>query len=217
MSLDDLAFIEGLNKWTPLREVLVRVDTASALSTRAKLPVAPMVETPSYSYAATMQPPEHLVYAGFWLRFVALVIDVFIIIAVRISLGFLLSSFIVLFAYLTGTDVDKMTSSSNVNITMFMLLCIMEFVRFAVILVIDWLYFAKFESGPMQATLGKRILGLKVTDEEGRRIGFGRASGRFFGKIVSLLTLYIGFIMAAFTDRKQALHDMIAGTLVVKR
>jgi uncharacterized RDD family membrane protein YckC len=72
------------------------------------------------------------------------------------------------------------------------------------------------ESSSAQATIGKRIMGLRVMDLEGQRIGFAQASGRFFGKIISGLILDIGFIMAGFTERKQALHDMIAGTLVVK-
>lgn len=79
-----------------------------------------------------------------------------------------------------------------------------------------WLYAAYFESSEKQATLGKQAMGLRVTDETGRRISFGRATGRHFGKIVSALILFIGYIMAGFTARKQALHDMIAGTLVVR-
>ncbi len=67
-----------------------------------------------------------------------------------------------------------------------------------------------------QGTVGKKILGLRVTDLNGNRVSFGRASGRFFGKIVSGFTLMIGYIMAGFTEKKQALHDMIAGCLVVK-
>ncbi|MEO7324222.1 MAG: RDD family protein [Dokdonella sp.] len=83
--------------------------------------------------------------------------------------------------------------------------------------IVDWLYFALQESSAAQATLGKRAMGIKVTDDYGRRIGFGRASGRFFGKIISGLILYIGFMLAGWTARKQALHDMIAGTMVVFR
>jgi uncharacterized RDD family membrane protein YckC len=73
------------------------------------------------------------------------------------------------------------------------------------------------ESSSWQATLGKKALGMEVTDMEGRRIGFGRATGRTFGKIISAFILYIGFLMAAFTEKKQALHDMIAGCLVIKK
>jgi uncharacterized RDD family membrane protein YckC len=65
--------------------------------------------------------------------------------------------------------------------------------------------------------LGKKALGLEVTDLQGRRISFARATGRFFGRIISGLILAIGFIMAGFTERKQALHDILAGCLVIRR
>lgn len=84
-------------------------------------------------------------------------------------------------------------------------------------LLIGWIYYAYLESSPDQATLGKRALGLVVTDVYGNRIDFTRASIRFVGRLISGAILYIGFIMIAFTDRKQGLHDMIAGTLVVYR
>ena len=80
-----------------------------------------------------------------------------------------------------------------------------------------WLYFAVQESSWRQATIGKNIMGLKVTDEYGERLSFGRATGRHFGKILSSMILAIGYFMAGFTEKKQALHDMIAGTLVVKK
>jgi uncharacterized RDD family membrane protein YckC len=82
---------------------------------------------------------------------------------------------------------------------------------------ISWLYSALMESSARQATLGKMALGIVVTDMEGNRIGFGRATGRYFAKIISGLILGIGYLMAAFTQRKQALHDIIVGTLVVKK
>ncbi len=82
---------------------------------------------------------------------------------------------------------------------------------------IGWLYFALLESSSSQATLGKTALGMKVTDLSGNRISFGRATGRYFGKIISSLILGIGFIMIAFTAKKQGLHDMLAGTLIVKK
>jgi len=83
--------------------------------------------------------------------------------------------------------------------------------------VAGWLYFAVLESSAMQATPGKLALGLYVADVNGRRIGFGKASGRFFGKILSSLLLGIGYVVAAFSARKQALHDMISGCLVLRR
>ena len=84
-------------------------------------------------------------------------------------------------------------------------------------LMLSWIYYASMESSTWQATLGKKILGLKVTDLAGNRISFGRASGRFFGKILSGMILGIGFLMAGFTARKQALHDMLAGCLVLRQ
>ncbi len=81
-------------------------------------------------------------------------------------------------------------------------------------LLASWLYEAILESSPRQATLGKMVLGLKVTDLAGNRISFARASGRHFAKYLSGAILFMGYIIAGFTDRKQALHDMIAGTLV---
>jgi uncharacterized RDD family membrane protein YckC len=77
------------------------------------------------------------------------------------------------------------------------------------------LYYAVQESSRYQATLGKRALGIKVTDLDGRRIGFGHALGRWFAAVLSYLTFYVGFFMAGFTVRKQALHDYVANTLVV--
>ena len=77
-----------------------------------------------------------------------------------------------------------------------------------------WLYEALMESSSYQATLGKMIFGMKVTDLYGNRISFGRATGRHFAKILSGLILCIGFIMVGLTERKQGLHDLIAGTLV---
>lgn len=79
------------------------------------------------------------------------------------------------------------------------------------------LYYAVLESSSMQATLGKKALDLKVTDLHGERIGFGRALGRLFGQILSFMLFGIGFAMAVFTERRQTLHDKMAGTLVVSR
>lgn len=80
-----------------------------------------------------------------------------------------------------------------------------------------WLYFALFEASPLQATPGKLALGLAVTDERGHRIGFGRASARFFGKLVSGLVFGIGYLLAGWSARKQALHDLMAGCCVVRK
>lgn len=72
------------------------------------------------------------------------------------------------------------------------------------------------ESSSGQATLGKKVFHIKVTDTRGHRLSFGKASARFWSKAVSFFILGIGFIITAFTGKKQALHDLIAGTLVVQ-
>lgn len=80
-----------------------------------------------------------------------------------------------------------------------------------------WIYQAVMESSIKQATLGKMALGIAVTDLSGKRISFGKASGRHFGQILSGFILGIGFLMIAFTARKQGLHDIIAECLVVNK
>ena len=83
--------------------------------------------------------------------------------------------------------------------------------------VAGWLYFAVMESSPGQATLGKNLLGIKVTGMDGERISFLNATGRHFAKIISTMILFIGFLMVIWTDKKQGLHDMLAKTLVVRK
>ncbi|MCB0606341.1 MAG: RDD family protein [Lewinellaceae bacterium] len=141
-------------------------------------------------------------YAGFWLRFAAYIIDGFIVTIV---------TYVVMFAILGALWAGAM-SGGSINETGLMGGMALMYV---IIIAGMWLYFALMESSAKQATLGKMAVGIKVVDEAGERISFGKASGRFFGKIISGVIIYIGFIMAGFTERKQALHDMMAGTLVV--
>lgn len=85
------------------------------------------------------------------------------------------------------------------------------------VILLPWLYEAFMHSSEWQATLGKRALNLVVTGANGRRISFARATGRHFAKWISAILFGVGFIMAAFTAKKQAMHDMIAETLVLSR
>jgi uncharacterized RDD family membrane protein YckC len=125
-------------------------------------------------------------YAGFWRRVAAAIIDGLILGAVTAPFTF-------------GFDGANGYSGRASSIST----------------VVSWLYYAFMESSAKQATLGKMALGIRVTDLDGNRIGFGKATGRYFGKILSALILGIGFLMVAFTQRKQGLHDILAGTLVV--
>ena len=88
---------------------------------------------------------------------------------------------------------------------------------FALYTATGWLYYALMESSPLQGTLGKAAVGLRVTDQRGNRISFARASARFFSKLLSAITFDVGFVIAALTPKKQALHDLIASCLVIKR
>ncbi len=85
------------------------------------------------------------------------------------------------------------------------------------IIPIGWLYEALMTSSEWQATLGKRVMSIVVTGVNGGRITFLRATARHFAKYISAFLLFIGYIMVAFTPKKQALHDMIAETLVIKK
>lgn len=215
-SLDTLAFIEGLAQWTPLRDVLAQVDGIVPLPVSGMPPVVLAAGgPPAYSYSATMQPPGGLVYAGFWLRFVAYIVDS-IIISIPIFVLEMIVGVICAAAGIAGHSSGSSDSSNPMSPVLAIVLGLVIMVVYVALIVGIWLYFAKMESGPMQATWGKRILGLKVTNLAGERITFGQATGRFFGKIVSGMTMYIGFIMAGFTERKQALHDMMASTLVIR-
>jgi uncharacterized RDD family membrane protein YckC len=150
-----------------------------------------------------------MAYAGFWLRFVAYCID-------GLILGFVAICFLLPFggvmAVLHASEDDIMRNPALVLATGFWGIVLVLAALFG-----HWLYCAGFESSAWQATPGKRALGLVVTDEQGRRISFGRATGRYLGKIVSSLILNIGFIMAGFTEKKQALHDIFVNCLVLKR
>lgn len=142
-------------------------------------------------------------YAGFWRRVAAFAIDHLIVIAVFAAAVFGVG---VVYVLLSG-DMERAVSAY------------LEIAYFAVkplSVVVLWLYYAILECGVHQATLGKRALSIKVTNLVGERIGFWRSFGRQAGKIVSTLTLGIGFVMAAFTRRKQALHDIFARCLVVR-
>ena len=82
---------------------------------------------------------------------------------------------------------------------------------------LGWLYFAVQESSEKQATFGKQLLGLKVTDLAGERLGFRQASLRFMVGVLTLGTLCAGFFLAAFTARRQALHDLVSGSRVTRQ
>jgi uncharacterized RDD family membrane protein YckC len=135
-------------------------------------------------------------YASFGARFLAFLLDLII--------SYVLSEIIDLFLRLVRIFGDPSAASFIGTSFLFSI-------------VLSWLYTALYESSAKQGTLGKQALGIVVIDLAGDRISFGRATGRYFASILSFLTLLIGYFMAAFTERKQTLHDLIASTLVVKK
>ena len=214
----DFGWHEGLTAWSPLGQLVGDAAPPSAvphpspdLAPQPHYSPQPQAASPQpYSapqtynspYPAPYQPgaptpwgaPGAQGYGGFWRRFVAIIIDIILVIIVGFIVG------LVIGIVLGVARVNRQTIGYIGNVFGFLL---------------QWLYFSLFESSASQATPGKQAMGMKVTDLNGARIGFGQATGRYFGKIVSGITLGIGFIMAGFTERKQALHDMIASTLVV--
>lgn len=171
---------------------------APSYSRPGHLPYAAPAGTLGYgTYAYDVQ----VVYAGFWLRFVAAIVD---------GLVTAVPGFIAAFALEMASPTNPATGPTPQQAGLELLLNLVS-------IVITWLYHAMFESSAYQATPGKMLLGIRVTDMNGQRIGFGRATGRHFAKILSGIICMIGYIMAAFTERKQALHDIIAGALVVRK
>lgn len=148
-------------------------------------------------------------YAGFWRRFAANLIDGLILLIVTFVLFFV---FLVLMGAILGSagvnlGDDQLDQLGNSPFS--------RLLFYSLFLIVAWLYYAFQESSRRQATLGKRAIGIRVTDLAGNRISFGRATGRYFARYLSSMFFGIGFIMAGLTRRKQALHDKIADTLVI--
>jgi len=156
---------------------------------------------PPASYQA-VAPMAAVRYGGFWIRVVAFIIDA-IIVRVVVSPIHLIFG---------GLGVAGMMS--GVPHTRIGLGLLGGGVTLIASAFASWLYEAFMESSSYQATLGKMIFGMKVMDLNGNRISFERATGRHFAKWLSGIILFIGYIMVGFTERKQGLHDLLAGTLV---
>lgn len=137
-------------------------------------------------------------YAGFWKRLLAFVVDLGVISLIFFALAIILP--ILLGPWLGVPGGSVILASGAV-----------------VWLVITWLYWALMESSSKQGTFGKDMLGIVVTDAEGNRISFRKATVRHFGKVASALPVLAGFVMAGFTAKKQGLHDLITGSLVVMK
>jgi uncharacterized RDD family membrane protein YckC len=162
-------------------------------------------------YASTVPPYAMAVsglrYGGFWIRVVAAIIDYIVI---RVILFPFKAVFGLGSLAMGGFD----PGNFHHNPLRFLYLIFGGGILVLIALFANWLYSALMESSSYQATLGKMIFGMKVTDLNGNRINLARATGRHFAKWLSALTLGFGYLMVGFTERKQGLHDLVAGTLV---
>ncbi len=192
---DQAAFCDKCG--TALQNTLPAANAVTAA--RPEVSATPTAYAPATGVAAAF--PATVQYAGFWRRLAAGLIDGLLLFAVYLAIAFVMG-----FTYAAITGNDEM-SDDTANV--------IAYVAWIIAFLLGWLYWALMESSSKQATLGKMALGIVVTDGQSRRISFGRATGRYFGRILSALILYIGFIIIAFTEKKQGLHDIMADCLVV--
>lgn len=141
-------------------------------------------------------------YGGFWIRVIAFIVDAIIVRAATWPVAMIFG---------LGSSAARMGQSPDAALGLHLF---GGGVVVALVILGSWLYEAFMLSSQYQATLGKMIFGMKVTDLYGNRISFARATGRHFAKWLSGMILGIGYLMVAFTERKQGLHDLLAETLV---
>jgi uncharacterized RDD family membrane protein YckC len=146
------------------------------------------------------------VFAGFWLRALAYLLD-----TVVISLaGGLVASFYPA-TFIKYPDAAAAASNPFASLPQLTPL------GFAITIAATWIYYTMFEASGWQATPGKRIMKIYVTDMFGQRPTFARIAGRNVAKVISNLTFLVGYLVAGFTVKKQALHDLLSGCLVLRR
>jgi uncharacterized RDD family membrane protein YckC len=195
-----LVWREGLADWQPLASVAGELGLAdAALAEVAALGMEPAASPPPVT-------SPHVQYAGFWRRAAASIIDSFAIglltlpITLPIAIGF-------------GAAMAHGDDSGTAAMGPILLQVVLQLIS----MLLTVTYFSCFHASRLMATPGKLAVGIKVVRADGQRMSFGRSLGRAFAYYLSVLTLYIGFLVAAFTQRKQGLHDLVCDTLVVDR
>ena len=159
--------------------------------------------------------PDIGVYAGLGRRFVAFIVDIIIILLFDLVamavLGLTRGIQNSYFYYIQHIPVEQLTTEGTMGAMLGSVIAAYGIV----LIVIPWLYFAGFESSRSQATPGKLLMRIVVTDMTGNKPTFARVTLRHFAKFVSALIIFIGFLMIGFTTRRQGLHDKISGCLVL--
>lgn len=175
-------------------------------------PAYPEAGYPQASYGGWQQPGASSLprYASFWERFMAIMVDGFLITVGLIGLSIILG---IIIQPLTQSEVVGQTPEYAFGYAVGTALALMLFTGLPLL---TWLYFAVLEGSAQHATIGKRIMGIRVTTVQFEPVGFGLATLRFMAKLLSTVTVF-GFIMAGFTDKRQALHDLMTSTIVVKK
>jgi len=234
LRLDALVWRDGMTDWQPLRDFTEELALHQAPAETFYTPVEPAVaanpadmgapafaessartDSPYAPPSATLTSDEafygggEVVYAGFWKRVAAYLIDAFVIgIATQIVQLVVMGVFFGISASSMGNPETMFASGTGI---------LFVAALYLVPLAMNAAYYAAFHASSKQATLGKMAVGIKVVRTDGTRISLARGVGRFFATILSSLIIGIGFLMAAFTERKQALHDMVCDTLVVDK
>ncbi len=217
----DLAHAAGVREWRPLGEVLAHVEESTVLPP-VPVPVSgnqgvsvakpPVIPVPTLPIAQVVgEEPVDLIPASFILRSIAFLIDcafLFVPLMVVFALGAL-----VLEVSGAWENIDHESRMQE----WVLLKRNLHHLFLLVAIGLGWFYVAGLEASRWQATVGKQWMGMKVTDLQGKRIGFLRATGRHAAKYLSALPCFLGFIMALFSSRGMALHDRLAGTRVVRK
>jgi uncharacterized RDD family membrane protein YckC len=165
----------------------------------------PAAAAPALAYAPPVATgPE---YGGFWLRVVAMLLD-------GVVLSVVATPIVLIFVFPPLMRMIKAIQEGSQDPPVEVFTAI--FAVIPLFWLISWLYDSLLTCSSWQGTVGKRVLRLKVIDQAGNRVSFGRATGRSLSRMFLSGIMYVGYIMVAFTDRKQGLHDMIAATYVVR-
>lgn len=159
------------------------------------LPTRSGPQSPASSQNGASIDVSAMQYAGFWRRAGSLVLDGIFVTLLTLPIFFL-------FFFL----IDAMENEDAAVL-----------IFYALSISAVFIYYGVQESGEHQATWGKRIMGLVVSDMQGQRITLGRAFGRHLGRFLSMMLMYLGYVLALFTERRQTLHDKLSGTVVLYR
>jgi uncharacterized RDD family membrane protein YckC len=214
---DTLVWRQGMVNWAPFSQVAPNLPPPLIPAATSPAPgsegapataggISPASDAPvrqSAAYAGGVIGHEHLRYAGFWIRFVAKLIDIAILVGFSLLLARFFGGNSVSLALLDPNDPAMVMNFLMHELTLLL-------VNIVIALAYDWFFLAKYEATP-----GKLLFGLKVVRSDGSKLTTGRIIGRHFAEFINGLILYIGYVIAAFDDEKRALHDHICDTRVI--